>query len=378
MTDSKIYHFSAPGRTEICGNHTDHQHGCVIAAAVNLEVTADVCLNASDYINIDSEGYPKFSVDIRDLCAKEDEINTTAALIRGIAFAFQQRGAELKGFDAKIRSTVLPGSGLSSSAAFEVLIGTIMNHLFMDGKVDAVEVAKIGQWAENTYFGKPCGLMDETASAVGGMVYIDFNDPEKPIVEKLSFDFSGCGYALCIIDSGADHASLTHEYAAIPNEMRAVADFLGKEYLRDADENSFYEHLPEMRKVAGDRAVLRAAHFFDENRRVQEMKQALEAGNIQEFLNIVNVSGQSSWNLLQNITPVGQTENQDIALCLTIAKKLLGSEGAVRVHGGGFAGTIQAFVPVNMLSDFKAGMEKLLGEGQCHVLNIRNEGGVMR
>lgn len=376
MCNTDVMYFSAPGRTEICGNHTDHQHGCVIAAAVNLETTARVQLNGTDEIRIESEGYEPFSVKLGDYEIKSDEINTTAALVRGVASAFAARGAVLQGFNAQIQSSVLPGSGLSSSAAFEVLMGTILNHLFLDGALSAVEIAQIGQYAENVYFGKPSGLMDQAASSVGGLVYIDFADPKKPIVEKVAFDFARSGYALCIINSGADHADLTDEYTAIPAEMKAAAAVCGQEVLRDVEETLFFEKINEVRARAGDRAVLRAIHFFAENRRVGQMAAALRAGDMDAFLYIINESGESSWELLQNVTPAGAVEHQEIAVSLALAKSLLRGRGAVRVHGGGFAGTIQAFVPTELLDEFCKGMEAVLGEGHCHVLSVRPEGGI--
>ncbi len=372
----EIYRFSAPGRTEISGNHTDHQHGCVLAAAVNLETVAQVEMNGADLIRVQSEGYPPVEVDLNDLTVHEEEKNTTAALIRGVAAAFYQRGAELRGFDAKIHSTVLPGSGLSSSAAFEVLIGTICNELFFGKQLNAVEIAQIGQYAENVYFGKPCGLMDQTASSVGGMVFIDFADPAAPVVEKIDFDFSAAGHALCIIDSGADHADLTDEYAAIPSELKRISAFFGKEVLRDIPEAVFFSALPELRHQVPDRAILRAVHFYQENSRVQRQAQALRDGDFDAFLRLVSESGRSSWMYLQNITPAGATEHQDVAVALALCDTLLHGQGAFRVHGGGFAGTVQAFVPLEMLDSFKEGMERVLGEGKCHVLSIRSEGGI--
>ena len=366
----KTYHFSAPGRTEIGGNHTDHQHGCVIAAAVDMETTAEVTLNGTNVIRVDSEGYKPVEIDLNDLAVKESEKNTTAALIRSVAAAFAQRGYKLAGFDAKVKSTVLPGSGLSSSAAFEVLIGRILNGLFADNAVSAIEIAQIGQYAENVYFGKPSGLMDQMASSVGGLVFIDFAEPKRPTVEKVDYDFAHCGYTLCIIDSGADHADLTAEYAAIPTEMKKVAVYFGKEVLRDVNERDFYARLAEVRKAAGDRAVLRAMHFFDENRRVQMQVRALKNDNFAAFLNYVNESGNASWELLQNITPLGETVHQEMALTLALCRKLLGGEGAVRVHGGGFAGTVLAFVPNEKSEGFKSGVEAILGTGHCHKLRI--------
>ena len=372
----QAYHFSAPGRTEIGGNHTDHQHGCVLAAAVNLETVAEVTLNDRGVVAVASEGYAPVEIDLSDLSIHPEEKNTTAALIRGVAAAFAQRGAKLQGFDAKVRSTVLPGSGLSSSAAFEVLIGTIFNELFFEKRLTAVEVAQIGQYAENVYFGKPSGLMDQTASSVGGMVFIDFADPAHPVVENLSLDLNALGYALCIVDSGADHADLTDEYAAIPVECRQVAAFFGKEVLRDVDEAAFYAQLKEVRAATSDRAILRAIHFFGENKRVQRQFAALQAGDFDAFLQMVTESGRSSWMYLQDITPAGAIQHQDMAVALALCDRLLQGSGAFRVHGGGFAGTVQAFVPLEKLEQFRSGIEAVLGQGACHVLSIRAEGGV--
>ena len=373
---STSYFFSAPGRTEISGNHTDHQHGCVLAAAVNLVTVAEVTLNHFGLIRVQSEGYPVVEVDLNDLSVHEEEKNTTASLIRGVAAAFSQRGAQLEGFDARVRSSVLPGSGLSSSAAFEVLIGTICNELFFDKRLSAVEIAQVGQYAENVYFGKPCGLMDQTASSVGGMVFIDFENPDSPVVERIDFDFSAAGHALCIIDSGADHADLTEEYAAIPGELKDVCTFFGKEVLRDIPEADFFAALPELRHRVPDRAILRAVHFYQENKRVQRQAQALREGDFDTFLRLVSESGRSSWMYLQNITPVGAIQHQDVAVALALCDTLLQGRGAYRVHGGGFAGTVQAFVPMDMLDAFKSGIERVLGEGKCHVLSIRPQGGI--
>lgn len=373
---TKQYIYSAPGRTEISGNHTDHQHGCVLAAAVDLETVATVELNGSNKIHINSLGYPEFSVSLDDLSVRESEKNTTAALVRGVAAAFAQRGAKLAGFDAVIQSSVLPGSGLSSSAAFEVLFGTICNDLFFENKLSAIEIAQIGQWAENVYFGKPCGLMDQMASSVGGMVFIDFEKPENPVVEKLDFDFSKSGYTLCIIDSGADHADLTDEYAAIPGELKQLCACFGKEYLREILENDFLKALPRLRGKVTDRAILRAMHVYAENKRVLAQVAALKAGDIDTFLRLCTESGHSSWMYLQNICPAGAVEQQAVALTLALCDKLLAGRGAYRVHGGGFAGTVQAFVPNDMLNEFKTKIESVLGDGSCHVMNIRENGGI--
>ena len=367
----KTYHFFAPGRTEIGGNHTDHQHGRVLAAAVDMETTAEVTLNGTNIIRVDSAGYRPVEIDLSALTIREEEKNTTAALIRGVAAAFAQRGYKLAGFDAKVSSTVLPGSGLSSSAAFEVLIGRILNGLFADNAVSAIEIAQIGQYAENVYFSKPSGLMDQMASSVGGLVFIDFADPKRPIVEKIDHDFAHCGYTLGIIDSGADHADLTAEYAAIPAEMKNVAAYFEKDVLRDVDEQEFYARLADVRKAIGDRAVLRAMHFFDENRRVQMQVRALKNDNFAVFLNYVNESGNASWELLQNITPLGATAHQEMAFTLALCRKLLGGEGAVRVHGGGFAGTVLAFVPNEQFEQFKNAMDSAIGSGSTQKLHIQ-------
>ena len=370
------YQFSAPGRTEIGGNHTDHQHGCVLAAAINLETVADVTFNGTDKIFVQSEGYPSFYVDLNDLTVHEEEANTTAALVRGVVAAFVERGAKVKGFDMKVSSNVLPGSGLSSSAAFEVLVGTICNELFFDKQLSAVEIAQVGQYAENVYFGKPCGLMDQTASSVGSMVFIDFNETQQPKVEKIDFDFQKAGYDLCIIDSGADHADLTDEYAAITRELKALCAYFGKEYLRQIPEFDFMAALPELRKQVSDRAILRAMHVYRENDRVVSQAMALKAGAVDTFLRLAKESGHSSWMYMQNINPTGAVDTQPVAYALSLCDTLLRGRGAYRVHGGGFAGTVQAFVPHDMLETFQQTIEANLGEGSCHVLNVRPYGGI--
>ena len=372
----KQYVFSAPGRTEICGNHTDHQHGCVLAAAVDLETVATVQVNESNLIEIQSEGYPLVTVDLNDLAVREEEKNSTAALIRGVASAFVQRGAKLSGFRAEVRSTVLPGSGLSSSAAFEVLIGTILNELFFEKKLTAIEIAQIGQYAENVYFGKPCGLMDQMASSVGGMVYIDFEDPENPKVQKIDVDLATFGYGLCIIDTGADHADLTDEYAAIPGELGELCQCFGKKYLREIPKAEFVQKISEIRGKVTDRAILRAFHIYRENDRVRQLVEALRWDDIEAFLDLIKESGCSSWMYLQNITPAGAVQHQEVAVALALCETYLKGQGAFRVHGGGFAGTVQAFVPLDMLDSFKASIEEVLGENSCHVLNIRQQGGI--
>ena len=369
-------YFSAPGRTEIGGNHTDHQRGRVLAAAVNLDTLAAVCCNGSDVIRIQSDGYPLCEVDLGQMEPVESEINSTPALIRGVAARFTQLGCHVRGFDAYCTSTVLPGSGLSSSAAYEVLIGTIINHMFFDGKVSQPEVAQIGQYAENVFFGKPCGLMDQMASAVGNLVTIDFADKENPVITPVQVDFASFGHALCIIDSRASHADLTDEYAAIPYELKEICEYFGKEVTTQIPEEDFYAAIPALREKCGDRAVLRAVHEYQENKRVPLQVAALEAGDFDTFLKLIKESGFSSWMYLQNVIPAGYKRNQDVALSLALCEHYLNGKGAYRVHGGGFAGTVQAFVPFDILDAFRAGIDAVLGEGACHVLSIRPEGGV--
>ena len=369
-------YFSAPGRTEIGGNHTDHQRGRVLAAAVNLDTLAAVRLNGSDTIRILSKGYPMCTVDLKVLTPQESEINSTPALVRGVAARFTQLGCKVEGFDAYCESTVLPGSGLSSSAAYEVLIGTILNHMFFDAKVSQPEIAQIGQYAENVFFGKPCGLMDQTASAVGNLVTIDFFDREHPDIQSVDFDFSACGHALCIIDSQASHADLTDEYAAVPGELKSICAHFGKEVLTQIDEAEFYANIPALRKECGDRAVMRAIHFYQENARVPQQVAALRENDFPRFLELIKESGRSSWMYLQNVIPAGYKEHQDVALSLALCQHYLQGKGAYRVHGGGFAGTVQAFVPFEILDSFRSGIDAVLGEGACHVLSIRPQGGV--
>ena len=369
-------YFSAPGRTEISGNHTDHQRGWVLAAAVNLDTQAAVRCNGTDVIRIQSQGYPMVEVSLKELTPVEAEINSTAALVRGVAARFAELGCEVGGFDAYMESTVLPGSGLSSSAAFEVLVGTIINHLFFGAKATQPEVAKIGQYAENVFFGKPCGLMDQTASAVGGLVTIDFADKVNPVIRPVSFDFSATGYALCIIDSQADHADLTDEYAAITRELKTICTYFGKDVLTQVDETAFYAAIPALREQCGDRAVMRAIHVFNENKRVPRQVECLEQGDFDTFLHLETESGRSSWMCLQNVIPTGSTGAQAVAVTLALCEQYLQGRGACRVHGGGFAGTVQAFVPQDMLEKFRSQIDSALGEGACHVLSIRPQGGV--
>ena len=369
-------YFSAPGRTEIGGNHTDHQRGRVLAAAVDLETVAAVAYSGTDTIRFYSKGYGLCEVKITETEPVEEEKNTTAALIRGMTAAFAGAGCPLGGFDAYCESTVLPGSGLSSSAAFEVLVGTVLNALFGESRFSAREIAQMGQRAENVYFGKPCGLMDQMASAVGNLVSIDFREKDAPCVRQVEFDFASCGYALCIVDSGGNHAELTNKYASITREMAMVSAWFGKTVLSEVSEEAFFADLPALRKSCGDRAVLRAMHFYGENRRVLQQTEALEQGDFEGFLNLVRQSGRSSYMYLQNVIPRGSAEQQELALSLALCERYLEGRGACRVHGGGFSGTVQAFVPLDLLERFVNGVEAVLGCGACHVLKIRSCGGV--
>ena len=369
--------FSAPGRTELGGNHTDHQHGRVLAAGVDLDILAAAAPNQSGMIRVQSQGYPLIVVDLHELSPKAGEENTSAALIRGVAARMAALGCPLQnaGLDAYMVSSVPGGSGLSSSAAFEVLIGTMLNDLFWDGRCTPVEIAQIGQYAENVFFGKPCGLMDQTASSVGGVVAIDFADTAHPVVEQIGLDLTAQGYALCILDSGAGHADLTSEYAAITDELKAVCRYFGKEVLREVPEEDFLAALPQVRKAAGDRAVNRAFHIYAENRRAEAEAQALRDGDFDRFLALVRDSGRSSAMYLQNVIPTGQTTAQELMVTIALCESILAGRGAVRVHGGGFGGTAQAFVPLDMLEIFKEKTEAALGAGSCHVVTIRPVGG---
>ena len=367
--------FSAPGRTEIGGNHTDHQRGKVLTGSVDLDALACAAPNGTQTVNLYSEGYGLTSVDCGDLSPVKSEENTTPAIVRGILAKITELGYPVSGFDAYVISDVPGGSGLSSSACFEVLIGTVVNGLFCGGVLPMEEIAKIGQYAENVYFGKPSGLLDQMGCALGGIVTIDFKDKDRPIARPVDFDFGSAGYALCIVDTGADHAGLTGDYAAVPAEMRSVAAVFGKSVLSEVEEADFYAAIPEIRKKAGDRAVLRAVHYFNDCRRVDAQVAALESGDFSRFLTLVNESGKSSFTYLQNISTYRESTDQPVAVALAVAEHLLGGRGAARVHGGGFAGTIQAFVPLEMVPDFKAGMDALLGKDACRVTYIRPVGG---
>ncbi len=367
--------FSGPGRTEIGGNHTDHQHGHVLCGSVNLDVLAAAALNGTQTVRLKSAGYDPIEVDLDDLAPRESEYGATAGLVRGVAAGVKGLGFAISGFDACCVSTVLSGSGLSSSAAFEVLVGNILNELCCEGKLDPVTIAKIGQYAENVYFGKPCGLMDQMGSSVGGAVAIDFADPENPVVTPVSCDFAASGHALCIVDTRSDHADLTGDYAAITREMAAVAAHFGKKWLRQVPEADFRAAIPALRAECGDRAVLRAMHFYADDRRAVLEAEALQRGDFGGFLRLVNESGLSSETVLQNIWSPVRPEKQAVTLALALGREILAGRGAIRVHGGGFAGTVQAFVPEDLVPSFKAGIESVFGAGACHILRIRPVGG---
>lgn len=370
--------YSVAGRSELSGNHTDHNHGCVVAASIDLDIIAVASPVADSVIRIKSEGFPEDVIDFSKYTAPvESEFGKSGAIIAGMCAGFLKDGYKIGGFDAYTTSNVLKGSGLSSSAAFEDMVGNILNHMYNDGKVDNVEIAKLAQYSENVFFGKPCGLMDQVACAVGGIVAIDFNDPKAPIIDKVSFDISGAGYNLCIVNTGGNHADLTDDYASVPAEMKAVAAHFGKTVLRDVDESRFIAEIPALRNEVGDRAILRALHFFAENKRVAKQKDALLKGDLDAFFAEVIASGKSSFCYLQNVYTSKNLSEQGLSLALCLAEQYLsGKSGAWRVHGGGFAGTIQAYVSTDEVEGFKALMDSIFGEGKCIVLRIRPEGAV--
>lgn len=368
--------YSAPGRTEVCGNHTDHNNGKVLAAAVNLDAVA-VCAKAEGNITrVKSVGYDMDTVDITDMSVHEDAYGTSRELIRGMYAGFIERGYKVGAFDAYTTSSVLSGSGLSSSAAFEVLIGTVLNYMFNDGKISPVEIAQIAQFSENKYFGKPCGLMDQMASSVGGFVKIDFKDTKEPIITKLDFDFASCGHNLCIVNTGGSHADLTPEYGAVRSEMESAAAVFGKKVLREVCPEEFKKNIALVREKAGDRAVLRAMHFFNDNDRVDFEAEALNNCDFESFKKGVIDSGRSSYMYNQNVYPSSAPQDQPVSIGLCIAENLLNGSGAWRVHGGGFAGTMQAFVPNDKLDEYISQMKSVFGEKACYVLSIRPCGGV--
>ena len=374
--DGEIRFFSAPGRTEICGNHTDHNRGKVMAAAVNLDAVAAAAKTDDGIVTVKSAEYTKIDrVDSGVLTVQPEDNGKSQGLIRGVCAGFRKRGYNVGGFNAVTKTQVISGSGLSSSAAFEVLIATIMNFLYNDGRVSAVEIAQIAQYAENEFFGKPCGLMDQMACSVGGFVKIDFRDTEKPVITPVNFDFASCSHKLVITDTRAGHSDLTDEYAAIRVEMEKAASVFGKSALRDVDENEFFANLAKVREQAGDRPVLRGIHFFGENRRVERAADALSRGDFDTFKAVITESGESSYMYNQNVFSAKAPQNQPVALALAISDSVLRGSGAWRVHGGGFAGTIQAFVPDGLLDRYISALESVFGDGACYVLNIRPVGG---
>lgn len=371
-----VHLFSAPGRSEIGGNHTDHQRGCALGAAVNLDVVAVVAFHDEGVIRLYSEGYGMTEIDLADLDIHENEKGKSIGIVRGIAARFAQMGVKLGGFDAYSVSDVLSGSGLSSSAAFETLVGTIIDVQYNDGKAGEIEIAKIGQYAENVYFGKGSGLLDQMVCSVGGFVFLDFRDAEQPVVEKHSFDFAKAGYNLCITDTKGSHSDLTDDYVAVPSEMKQVAAYFGKEVLREVDEKEFFQAIPELRGKCSDRAILRAMHFFGENNRAIAEADALDRGDLERFFTLYRQSADSSANLLQNLYATKKPLEQGIPLAIAVSKSVLGNDASVRVHGGGFAGTIQAFVPLDQTEAYREKMDALFGAGSCYVLRIRPVGGV--
>lgn len=369
-----IHIYSASGRTEIGGNHTDHQHGCVIAAAVNLDVIGVTAFHNDGVVRIKSEGYDAFQISLDDLEIHKDELGTSA-IVRGILYKFSKIGNKIGGFDMYITSDILSGSGISSSAGFENLISTALDCYYNDGKIGAIEIAKIGQYAENIYFGKNSGLMDQMVSSVGGFVYIDFKDIENPTIEKIDFNLDNTGYKLIVTDTKGSHSDLTDDYVAIRNEMELVAEIFGKKVLREVNEIDFYNNLAKVRESLSDRAVLRAVHFFDENKRAYEEAERLKHNDFNGFLKLVRQSGMSSENYLQNLYSSKSPTKQEIPLALMVGKKILDEDGAIRVHGGGFAGTIQGFVPESKVKQYVSAMNGLFGNDACYTLSVRSLGG---
>jgi len=367
--------FSAPGRTEIGGNHTDHQHGCIVAGSVDMDVIAVVSANNEGIIRIKSEGYNMDTVDLKDIDVKNEEKGRSSAIIRGVAAAFAKNGYKVGGFDAYTTSKVLKGSGLSSSAAFEVLVANILNNIYNNRAVDTTDIAKYSQFSERKYFGKPCGLLDQMASSTGGFIYVDFNNPSDPIIEKLDYDLSKSGYRLCVVDTGGNHANLTQDYADITIECKKVSEMLGVEFLRDGDVNKFNKDMGEIRRQCGDRAVMRAFHFFNEQERVENQRCALKNGDFATFLKNVNKSGDSSYKYLQNLYSNSSVSEQGLSLAIAVTEKFLNGDGACRVHGGGFAGTIQAYIPEKRFEEYNNMIEAIFGEGSCIPLRIRPIGG---
>lgn len=368
--------YSAPGRSEVCGNHTDHQNGCVLATSINLDAVAVVSKTEDGMIRLVSGEYPMETIDTADLTKQESELNTTTALIKGVAAGLARRGYTLGGFKAFVTSDVLMGAGMSSSAAFESLVGTILSWLYNEGKVSSIEIAQIGQYAENVYFGKPCGLMDQMACSVGGMVAIDFADKANPVVCPVKIDFEKAGLSLCIVDTKGSHADLTPDYAAVPEEMKQIARAFGKEHLREVPEEAFYEKLSDLWKETSGRSVLRAIHFYEEQKRVAGAVSALQEGDYEGFLRQIQASGNSSAKFLQNIYSPKQVNSQNVTVALAVSESILRDRGVCRVHGGGFAGTIQAFVKNEAVAEYKSRIERVFGADSCHVLKVRPLGGI--
>ena len=368
--------YSAPGRSEIGGNHTDHQHGEVLAASINDDAIAVVAKTDRNEVNILSEGYDMITISLSELDKIDSEEGTTHSLIRGVIAKTKENGHNIGGFNAYVTSNVLSGSGLSSSAAFETLIGTILSGLYNDMTVSAIEIAMIGQYAENIYFGKPCGLMDQMACSVGSLCHIDFADPEEPVVEKITFDLDNAGYSLCITDTKGSHADLTPDYAAVPAEMKAVAACFDKSVLHEIPEADILSHASYIREKCGDRAFLRAIHFYEENKRVRQEVDSLNNNDIDSFLTAVKKSGDSSYKYLQNVYTNHQVDKQNMSIALMLSEMTLGDNGVARVHGGGFAGTIQAFVKNETVAEYKAKMDEIFGDNSCNVLKIRKYGGI--
>jgi len=369
--------YSTPGRSEISGNHTDHNYGKVIAAAVDLDIIAVVSKNDKGVVSVKSKGFDSIDVvEIDKLSEVKKGISSSRSLIAGMIARLQEDGYKVGGFDAYTTSDVIRGSGLSSSAAFEVLIGTLLSGLYNDNTLDPVYIAKASQYAENVYFGKPCGLMDQTACSVGSFIQIDFADPTNPIVSKLDFDFASCGHALCVVDTGGSHANLTDEYAAIPSEMKSVAEFFGKKVLREVCEKEFFAAIPQMRGKVSDRGILRAIHYFAENKRVDKQSEALAEGNFELFLKLLCESGRSSYMYNQNVFCCKDPAEQGVSLAIAVTEKVLAGRGGFRVHGGGFAGTMQAFVPYDLLDEYKQSIENVFGADSCKILSVRKDGGV--
>lgn len=368
--------YSAPGRSEVCGNHTDHQRGEVLATSINLDAIAVVAKNQDNIIRVVSDGYPMIVVDLDDIENKKEDKGSSAGLIKGVVAGLKNQGYQAGGFNAYVTSDVLIGAGLSSSAAFETIIGTIISGLFNNMTISPVKIAQAGQYAENVFFGKPCGLMDQMACSVGGLIHIDFKNAENPVVNKVNVDFSKYGHSLCIVDTKGSHQDLTDDYAAVPKDMKEAAAYFGKTVLREVEEKDFYANIEDIRKKAGDRAVLRAIHFFEEEKRVEKIVEKLNQGDFETFLRMITESGNSSFKYLQNVYTTKDVKNQGVSVGLAASELALDGKGATRVHGGGFAGTIQAFVPDEQVNSYRRFMDNVFGEGSCHVLKVRKYGGM--